>query len=326
MNPKEPGEQVLTLLAAHGLSDLIWKDLCHDGYSGALLQSATEETGTSWVLKRTAYEQDWIMQATADTHGRETLFARNGPPGTSRARSAAVDGLRTDRYFYTLMRDISPHMPTGPVERTTVELLVAGMLDLHSRQFGPPANSWCSLRDRLLLLSSGVRALRPEHQAYALLGKVTAGWSLFDRIAPKATVDLIRFAHNDIEPLIRALTVLPQRPLHGDMKLANLGVDDDGVVWLIDWALAVRGPACVELGWFIAVNSRRFRIGPHAVLDIYSDAAGLSGPFRRRHEAMTALCGLLLYGWKMSLDARDHGTLGELMWWCDLAIEAGNLL
>ena len=95
-------------------------------------------------------------------------------------------------------------------------------------------------------------------------------------------------------------------------------------MWLIDWAMPLLSSTALELGWFLAINSRRLPVSNDAVLDRYAAAAPASSD-RERHDALTALCGLLLRGWRKALDA-DEGEPDELRWWCDRAREGLRFL
>jgi hypothetical protein len=248
---------VRAMLSRYGLLDVDWFPLPHGGYSGAKLLTCRDSARNSWVLKRSCRIDDWIMKATGDEHGREAQFARARLLQSGRVRSAAVDGAQDGVYSYTLMRDISRYMFVGDIDRSSTESLVRGMAQLHATSFDAPGDVWCGLEDRLLLLSRGVHTLRRPHDTHGLVDQVRAGWHLFDTWAPKGVRDLINELKKDVEILLPALRPLPTTSLHGDLKLDNLGLDHEGVLWLIDWALAVRGPVCVELGWFIAANSQR---------------------------------------------------------------------
>jgi hypothetical protein len=84
-------------------------------------------------------------------------------------------------------------------------------------------------------------------------------------------------------------------------------------------------PPAVDLGWFLAINSRRLPISLDDVMTRYARAADMHGDARERHDALTVLCGLLLRGWRKALDAHD-GEPEELRWWCDRAREAKRVL
>jgi hypothetical protein len=323
--PPRPGRSVAALLSRHGLHDVEWRPLVHMGYSGSTLMTCRDRAGRSWVLKRSSLRKDWIMRATRDRHGREYRLATEDKPPWEAIRSAAVDGARSRSDFYVLMVDISDHMPTGQLARADVEAIVARMVELHVQPIIGRSDYGCSLEDRLLLLTRGVAAL-PRHQdAHGLVDTVASGWEIFEAVAPRPVRELIRAVRDDFEILSLGLQTLPVTWLHGDLKLDNMGLDADGVLWLIDWALAVRAPACVELGWFIAANSHRLTVGPQEVLDLYTNAA-IPEHHRERHVCMTALCGLLLRGWRKALDAQSRDRRQEFAWWCELTAEAGRFL
>jgi hypothetical protein len=83
-------------------------------------------------------------------------------------------------------------------------------------------------------------------------------------------------------------------------------------------------PAAVDLGWFLAINSRRLPVSLDEVMARYA-AARITSHDRDRHDALTILCGVLLRGWRKALDA-EAGEPKELSWWCDRARAAGRLL
>jgi thiamine kinase-like enzyme len=150
--------------------------------------------------------------------------------------------------------------------------------------------------------------------------------------------------------LLAALGRLPSTGLHGDLKLANVALLDDGRVALIDWQMMALGPVAVELGWMLVSNSASLPIGPEEVLATYRAAAGraaadsmhlggswLDGnpetrPKQERIEGrfgtlpprgldatigdwsaqvdLAWIVGLLLRGWRKGIDAEAGATLG----------------
>lgn len=319
-------EPVAAMLSRHGLMGVGWHPLSHNGFSGAELLVSRGPAGGSWVLKRTRWEDDWIMRATADVHGREAAFAGRMPVGSARVRSAAVDSARTGATFYTLMHDISGYRIRGRVDRSSAESILVAMAELHSVSPAAPELPWCRLDDRLLLLTRGTAELANGHDVHGLRQEVATGWEVFDRRAPRRVRNLLRAVQDDASSLLTALDKLPTASLHGDLKLDNMGLDRAGVLWLIDWALAVRGPACVELGWFIAANASRLEPSPQHVLELYADTGAFEAGPQHLHDAMTALSGLLLRGWRKALDAETGAGAEEFGWWCELAGQADKFL
>jgi hypothetical protein len=221
---------------------------------------------------------------------------------------------------------------------------------------------WTPLAERLLLLS------RPAAERYRAEGvtvgeRFLSGWDAFDRRATTPAQALVETLSNDPAPLIAALGRLPSTGLHGDLKLANVAVLDDGRVALIDWGLMTLAPVAVELGWLAVSNSAVLGIEPDEVMARYRDAveraagmwlplgtawgdAGGSGataaslPPRGLAETigdwdaqrdLAWIVGLLMRGWRKGLDAEANATLGsgvaardDLAWWSERAVEAAS--
>ncbi|MEA2632458.1 MAG: hypothetical protein QOE66_2677 [Chloroflexota bacterium] len=221
---------------------------------------------------------------------------------------------------------------------------------------------WCPLPERLLLLS------RPSAERYrgegtAVGDRFLAGWDAFERFAPAAAKRLIAGLSTEPAPLLAALGRLPSTGLHGDLKLANVALLDDGRVALIDWQLMTLAPVAVELGWLLASNSAVLPIGPDEVLERYRVAAvraareplemGARWPAGGAPEGLPLtlmprgldptigdweaqrdlawIVGLLLRGWRKGLDAEAGVTLpwgisaaDDLAWWCQRAVDAGK--
>ncbi|MFL5683263.1 MAG: phosphotransferase, partial [Chloroflexota bacterium] len=208
---------------------------------------------------------------------------------------------------------------------------------------------WCPLRDRLLLLSrrSGERY---RADGVAAGARFIEGWDAFDRLAPAAARSLVADLDADPTPLLEALGRLPATGLHGDLKLANVAILDDGRVALIDWAMMSLAPVAVELGWLIVSNSAGLPVGPEAVMRRYREAAERAaaeslrlggtwldipsiGPRMERDPDrhgvlpprgladtigdwdaqvdLTWIVGLVMRGWRKGLDAQAGATLGS---------------
>jgi Ser/Thr protein kinase RdoA (MazF antagonist) len=144
-------------------------------------------------------------------------------------------------------------------------------------------------------------------------------------------VRLARGLFADMSPLVQALASLPRTLVHGDLKLANMGVDGD-ILWLFDWADVSRAPVALEIAWFLAVNSSRLPRSLDATLDHYATQLQRALGDERLAEAQwpaqrgaAMVCGLLMYGWGKALDA-ETGRPDELRWWCEGALEAQKVL
>ncbi|MDP9236867.1 MAG: aminoglycoside phosphotransferase family protein [Chloroflexota bacterium] len=315
-----------TLLDAHGLTGRAEEPLIHSGYSGAALTKIVRGDGDRFVLKRMSIARDWIMRATDDSACREAGFALSGVALGERIRTPTVGAARDNGGYALLMRDISDHLlPQNAITAAELDAIIEKMAELHSVPL-PEARvvPWCGRRQRLLLLTPAGARVAATYDA-GVAPHLARGWALFDELAPRPIVELIRALSEDPTPLIDLLASLPRSLLHGDLKFDNIGLDDAGRMWLIDWAMPMLAPPAVELGWFLAINSRRLPATLDETTQRYTEAARIAPKLRARHDAATVLCGLLLRGWRKALDA-DDGEPGELQWWCERAADARRFL
>jgi hypothetical protein len=317
---------VQSLLAAHGLTGVPEQPLTNSGYSGAALSTIARPDGERFVLKRMSIESDWIMRATDDRSCREAMFA-TAAPDLGRDIATPTAGVSRDGGGYALlMRDITADLlPEGAVSEAQLERIIHAMAALHRRPLPHQLDvSWCDLRRRVLLLTPAGARIAAGYGA-PVADALVRGWALFEQLAPSPVAELIASLSDDPAPLLEALAPLPAALLHGDLKFDNIGIAPDGRVWLIDWAMPLLAPPTVELGWFLAINSRRLPASLDDVIERYARAAGIAPAHRARHDALTVLCGLLLRGWRKALDAAE-GEPAELAWWCEHAEAAAAYL
>jgi hypothetical protein len=148
------------------------------------------------------------------------------------------------------------------------------------------------------------------------------GWDAFARRAPADVAEGVLELWRDCRPLAAALAATPSCLLHGDWKVANLGSTDDGRTVLIDWAYIGEGPACHELGWYLAINRRKIP-GSHSkerVIEDFRAALARHGVdttgWWESQLALSLLGSLVQFGWEKALGDDD-----ELAWWCAAARE-----
>jgi hypothetical protein len=273
------------LLEAVGLADLPELPFPNDGWSGATL-TAIERGSERFVLKRTSAAVDWIARATRDIALREGFVAGNRlrlvEPLVAPYVGAASDGetvaiLMPDLSNELIAWERPRHDPV--VAESTLDRVIDAVARLHAMpwaDYRPTSPDWdwpwCPLRERLLLLS------RPSAERYRAEGlavgdRFIGGWDAFDRLAPAAARSLIDGLATDPSALLAALDRLPRTGLHGDLKLANVALLDDGRIALIDWAMMMLAPIAVDLGWLLVSNSASLPVAPEAVLERYREAA-----------------------------------------------------
>lgn len=314
---------LMRVLDEHRVSSSSWAELPQLGFSGARIYKQSGQRDASYVLKVTSAQNDWIMRATSDERCREAILANAGFPNDDYVASPALGAARDGDVFSILMHDISEYLlPNERLTGNQLEAILLGMSRLHS--LTPPTESaipWCSVEDRVTLFMPD-----PEKLARFRIGDdILRGWELFFGYAPSRIGTLVRSLFGDIRPLTRALRQLPSRFLHGDLKLDNIGIRPGGALSLIDWSMTMVAPAAIELGWFLAMNSRSLPATLDDTLAAYSACSGTERRFRERHDALTIVCGLLIRGWRKALDA-ESGEPSELEWWCDRASAAAAML
>ena len=299
------------LLNEHDVSLSNWVEMSQRGFSGARIYKQSNQ-GISYVLKVTSAQTDWIMQATSDHGCREAILANAACVRDGRINSPAIGSARDGAVFSILMHDISEYLLSN--ERLTpgqLETILLGMSRLHS--LAPPNESdvaSCSIENRLTLFEPDPGKL--AH--FRIANDILRGWELFFDYAPRNIGDLVRSLFDDIGPLKRALGQLPNCFLHGDLKLDNIGIGPNGTLSLIDWSMPMIAPAAIDLGWFLAMNSRALPISLDETIAAYTSYSNIERRLHERHQSLTILCGLLIRGWRKGLDA-GSGEPAELLWW-----------
>jgi Phosphotransferase enzyme family len=324
---------VPALLAAQGI-DAAETPMVTSGFSGARHSSIAQD-GRRYVLKRLRFEDDWLMRLTADVHYREAEFAASSlvdllPAGVAVPMlGASYDGEGRA----ILMRDISETLFTDGevVPPMSMDATLRGIADLHAAFWGKPpqhAIACCDPRRRIGLLGPATgEALISERRDFG----VARGWRSFDLRVPREISSLLHRLQDDMTPLLEILEAFPAALLHGDLKIANFGLDSSAL-WLFDWSSVMWAPVAVDLALFLTMSSRALPWTLDEVCDRYSihleRALGSVRFADARWPAQRAammLCGLLYYGWGKALDA-EAGRADELRWWCDGAVEAARTL
>ena len=332
-------ETLAGLLDRHGLAGTPEEPFPNDGWSGARMTLLRRPGGGQYVLKRDSLARNWIARSTADGPiPREAWFAARGPllPAPIRAPylGAGVDG---DEYGI-LMPDMSGWLFNWqwPISVEVLDHHAGGLAAFHGYPWvgsgelvGAPSGP---IRERITLICrASLEAPGPARDAVG--ERILPGWDAFDRQAPADVRALIHGLGSDPARLVAALGAMPMTLLHGDLKLANVGIAPDGSIDLVDWQMVMVGPVSIELGWFIVSNVASLPMPPDEVLDRYRVAAGLGGIDWQRQVDGAVLVGLLLRGWRKGADAEAgvvhaSGVSGadDLAWWCERALEAADRL
>jgi hypothetical protein len=331
-------EPLTELLRRHGLAGKPEDPFPNDGWSGAALTTLQGDDGDRFVLKRDSLARDWIARATADGPIlREAWFAAHGPSLPSPVRAPYLGaGVDSDE-FGMLMPDLSDVLFDwdAPISVDALERVLDAMAALHAYPWASSGDSaggsWCPVRERVTLICrASLERPGPTHDAVA--ERLLPAWDDFDRYASAEAKELINGLGERPEPLLAALAKLPATLIHGDLKLANVGIARDGTMDLVDWQMVMVAPVAVELGWFLVSNVACLPWTPTKILERYRERADVVE--WDAHVDAAILVGLLLRGWRKGADvelgirlASGVTAADDLAWWCDRALgAAGRIL
>jgi hypothetical protein len=292
--------------------------------------------GEPLVVKLLDVEDCWIMRSTGDLGTRQLAIFRSElldrlPPCIDHAVVAVAPAPASRGRAGTalLMHDVADHLvPEGGTRIDADQELrfVDAMAALHAAYWGFAGDdALVSLADHYIFLGPATSAVEAERGSQAVVPRlIAAGWGHLDRLSP-VTAGLLRGLLDDPSALVLALEATPQTLVHGDWKLGNLGSHPDGRTILLDWDRVSRGPATLDLAWYLAVNCDRLTRSKEELIDLYRErleAHGVdtAGWFETQLEL--ALIGAFVQlGWN-----KLGGDAGELAWWDARIAAAAHLV
>jgi hypothetical protein len=326
------------LLRRHGIDGVGEEPFPNDGWSGASMTLLRRDDGDRFVLKRDSLARDWIAQATKDGPVlREAWFAAHGPQLPVGVRAPYLGVARDGEEVAILMPDLTGTLFDWdqPITVDALDDVLGGIAALHAASLvssgNPVTGPWCPLPERLTLICrASLERDGPAREAVA--SRILPGWDAFDRLVPSEVRDLINGLGVDPAPLVAALDRLPDALIHGDLKLANVGLSAERSIDLVDWQMVMVAPVAVELGWFLVSNVASLPLPPADVLERYRATSSTVAAWPRQIDA-AILVGLLLRGWRKGADAEAGvvhasgvGADEDLAWWSERALEAASNL
>ncbi len=338
-------EPLADVLRRHSLEGVIEEPFPNDGWSGASL-TLLRRRADRFVLKRDSLARDWIARSTADGPIlREAWFAAHGPPLPAPIRAPYLGVGADGSGVGMLMPDLTGVLFDwdAPISLDALDHVLAGLATLHAYPRPEALASaaataqWCPLRERVTLICRASLE-RPGPARDAVGDRILPGWDAFDRLAPPVARDVIASLGVNAGPLLAALAELPSTLIHGDLKLANVGLEPNGTIDFVDWQMVSVAPVAVELGWFLVSNVASLPLQPDDVLARYHAALlnrgqrgqEIAGDWEAQMDC-AILVGLLLRGWRKGADAEAgvvHASgvaaADDLAWWSDRAIEAAG--
>jgi hypothetical protein len=290
------------------------------GASGNPVEHVTLRDGRRLVCKRVSPTHDWISRATGD-RGRALWMWNAGMfdriPAPIDHTVVAVE--RDDDGWAIFMRDASSALiaPGRRLDRAEVRRVLAAMVELHRAFRGQQFPELCSLTDRYNLLSPTTARLEAGTHNGDAMGRA---WDVFVGLAPEDVSTTILKLAEQPALLAEQLEQCEQTLIHGDVRLTNLGLAPDRVVFL-DWGDRTgTAPAPVDLASFLLFDGRRLGQSRE---DVIADFRDLSGPdFDERAMQLSLIGGLVQLGPRLVLDiVFDNGEEAvagakqDLDWW-----------
>jgi hypothetical protein len=274
--------------------------LLSEGKSGSRLERAWLDDGSVVVVKHADATRDWIMQATGDD-GRiaslwEDGFFQRLPTSVEHA---VRDVVRVPSGAIVVMTDMSACLFNDGVQLRAAHRRVLHVADELHRAFADrPGAALCPLRACYAFLSPSVcTRFAADHEVPRM---AIEGWSRFHEVVATDVAEAIGSIHADPGPLADALSDRTSTLVHGDLKLANLGVDRDRVV-VLDWGtLTTWAPPAVEYAWYLAINAAAIGQDHDQLLNDVRLAAGGNDDIALD---LALVGGLAQLGWEKALGA-----------------------
>jgi hypothetical protein len=295
-----------------------------DAKSGSRMERLRID-GDRLVVKLLDVEDCWIMRSTGDLGTRQLAIFGSElldrlPPCIDHTVIGVAPAPASHRRQGTalLMHDVGDHLvPEGdtPVDPEQEYRFVDHMATLHAAYHGFAGDdALISLANHYIFLGLATSAIEAERGSGAVVPRLIGeGWAHLDRLSA-VTAELLRRLIDDPSALVLALEATPQTLVHGDWKLGNLGSHPDGRTILIDWDRVSRGPATLDLAWYLAVNCDRLTRSKEELIDLYRErleAHGVDTAGWFETQVELALIGAFVQlGWN-----KLGGDPAELAWW-----------
>lgn len=293
----------------------------------------------SLVLKRFD-RRDWVMRLTHDDAVREVALFRGGLFGRlpQSCRAPILAAARDGDSWASLMADVSPALAPAlvpVVDADDARAWLVCLAELHARFWNDASLArrelgLASLEDFVTILSpERVQGELEAGRTHPVLEMAARGWRAFDQSAPPDVRAIIHKFQRDPAELLDILTAMPQTLVHGDFKLANLGMSYEPGgqrrAIILDWQDAARGPGVLDLGYFLALDAARLTLSEEQAAAVYRDALTARGFAVSARELDVGLLagGALRLLWRMTNHAQSvrpgqARAREELEWWYDL--------
>jgi hypothetical protein len=239
------------------------------------------EQQPSLVVKRMSMEWDWLMCNTDDVLGRSVTAWQYGfldrmpPEIDTTVIACARDGAGQAIMMHNVTESLLPSQTK--LSESDNAVILDAMAALHATFWKDTALQDSALG--LCSLANFITHSSPE-KGQRLLGRLPntevvnmmiEGWRLVSSFVEPDVADLLLALVHDPSRLTTALAAYPHTLVHGDLRIANIGVvpSQPAHVIFLDMArLAFTTPA-IDLAYYLVTSFDALPIPPEAVIDLY---------------------------------------------------------
>lgn len=242
------------------------------------------EATPSLLAKTVQRDHDWVAVATDDTVDREVRCWESGlldrlPEPMSHV---VLGAARTDRGYSLLMREVSrwlvENTAASPATRQDQVRVIDALAAMHAR-------FWldATLHERSLGLASlsaflghtspsATEKVRHKGGNPEVLDLAEEGWRRLPMLTDPSFAADIEWLAEDPALVARAAERLPWTLAHADARSANVAIDPDGRVILLDWARPVVGPPTVDLAYWIFGGNQHRSVPHDELIEAYASS------------------------------------------------------
>jgi hypothetical protein len=232
------------------------------GYSGSILLAVRIDSDAvpSYVVKRMSTRRDWLMLASDDRCCRSAALWQHSILDrlTPFVDHTIVACAHDDEGYAILMHNIGNRLLRDvPFTAREVRYLLDVLAAIHATYWNAPELTepllgLCDLAG-MLRTHAVETARRLPSQTNPAPQMILEGWDLLQEWLASDVVDVLESLMSNPQPLCDALAGYPFTLVHGDYRSANLGLmlKPTPRAFVLDWQLAARGAATIDLAFFL---------------------------------------------------------------------------
>lgn len=292
--------------------------------SGSRIERVVLADGRTVIAKHLVREEDLMLRA-MDDDGRLDRLWRAGVfermPAVIAHGLLGVEAAGTG--WLVVMADVADALIADDrtIKREENRRILGAGAALHAAfdgadlpRIGAPAMIY-----RFLSPAMAVAEARSPNPLPGLIGR---GWERFGDAVPHDVADAVAAIHADADAFAARYTGCRSTLVHGDFRLANMGLRADRLV-LIDWGSScVVGPSAIDVAWYLIVGATRIDATRDEVIDDFRVAEGER--FEPRALSLALIGALAMLGWNKALDVLENPDpvvrsreRADLDWWVD---------